>query len=158
MYIDWHIIPFQHTFLAHYLTAKIQAGCCKHYCCVIEVTMGVREKILCVVRRENFRALLSPRHTSSLPMMFDAVHCSEEDTLTTKNIWDCRTTAGLGQCDARNEAAAIICGRLPSVITSCTFTKSHAVITALSVCLCEVCVFLCVPIKRQNLRIRHIVP
>ena len=75
--------------------------------------------VVVVCRRENFRALLSPSHSSALPVLFDAVHCSEEDTLTTKNIWDCRTTAGSGQCDPRNEAAAVLCGRLPSVITSC---------------------------------------
>jgi len=73
-----------------------------------------------VVRRENFRALLSPSHSSALPVMFDAVHCTEEDTLTTKNIWECSVRAATtGQCQARNEAAGVLCGRLPSVITSC---------------------------------------
>jgi len=71
------------------------------------------------VRQENFRALLSPRHSSTLPVLFDSVHCSEEDTLTKKNIWECSTRPGSGQCDPRSEAAAVICGRLPSVITSC---------------------------------------
>ena len=72
-----------------------------------------------VVRRENFRALLSPRHSSTLPVLFDSVHCSEQDTQTKKNIWDCSTTPASGGCDPRSEAAAVICGRLPSVITSC---------------------------------------
>lgn len=64
--------------------------------------------------RENFRALLSPNHTSNLPIVFDAVRCKFNDTLQTKNIWQCETSLPRGHCDAHVEAAAVLCGPLPS--------------------------------------------
>jgi len=86
-------------------------------------------------RDTDFRALMSPSHSSDLPILYDAVHCTEQDTQTTKNIFDCATTTsaasssnGLsssGQCDARNEAAAVLCGRLPSVVALCTYVQQQ---------------------------------
>jgi len=87
-----------------------------------------------IVRRENFRALLSPSHSADLPVLLESVHCTEADTLTTKNIWECRSTrstakadepitmrttsTAASQCDPRTEAAGVLCGRLPPVITA----------------------------------------
>lgn len=61
-----------------------------------------------VARQNSFSA------TQSLPIIYDAVHCSRADKLMKQNIWDCNVTiAGRGHCNPDMEAAAVACQALP---------------------------------------------
>jgi hypothetical protein len=50
-----------------------------------------------------------------MPILYDAIHCSRNDTLAKRNLWDCSSVieARPGHCDPNTESAGVTCEGLP---------------------------------------------
>lgn len=69
-----------------------------------------------VASKTQFRAVLYPHDLTSMPVLYDAVHCSRADTLTKRNLWDCSSVVDAvpDRCDPNTEAAGVTCEAMPT--------------------------------------------
>ena len=74
--------------------------------------------LLFTYRTESFRSYWSPALSAlpTLPLAYDDVRCTEVDSLTRKDIWDCQVTAANNKCGGPTQAAGVACGPLPKAV------------------------------------------